>query len=57
MKNLLKDIKDIKHKVLTLQEKNRIYDARGIHDDQKLLIESIDELSDKLKNLYLKKLT
>ena len=53
MKDLLKDIKTIKAKVQDLNKKSRLYDSSGIHDDNKLLIENINDLEEKIKTFYL----
>ena len=55
MKDLLKDIKEIKAKIVHLNKKQRLYDSSSIHEDNKLLIENINSLEDKIKQLYLKK--
>lgn len=55
MKGLLKDVKEIKQKLIILNKQNRIYESRNIYDDKKLIFESLEELETKIKNLYLKK--
>ena len=55
MKEALKDIKQIKSKIIILNDHKRIYDTRSLHNDKMLLIESVEALENKIKQFYLKK--